>query len=281
MPWGLDGIQLSNRVQAIKIEESTGFINFVNGIGKYLGWDLNQMYTNVIQGMQNAKHYDFYLSRDAWNLETSKGEKPEDYRRDYQGRIFNEEIIGTLLAKHTENEKVRLNGVYITESDLKSAIAYVYNKNKRDASGQVCIRNADGTMNTNNLKWYLPAIDEIEEIAIGAYDEFDKVFQNQKYWSCQPSFDKNRLSMDVMVSRWNPGDVLADFYSDDLDRARATSIYTIDGVNYQNISSGVPGYAGTQYGTIDWTTPSFGDYVPTTLDFKDHTGNLERTQKCR
>ena len=276
MPWGLDGVQLSNRIQAIKIEESTGFINFINGIGKYLGWDLNGMYTNVIQGMKNAKYYDFYLTRDGWIL--ADGEKAEDYKRDYSGFIFNEEIA-TILKKnyatqqvaHTEDQGylAQIEKLNLTQSP-SSAFAYCYHKNKRNNDGEVV-----------EQKWFLPAIDEIEDIALGAYDEFDRVFQNKKYWSCQPAYDKNRLSMDVMVSRWNPGDVLADYYSDDLDRARATSVYTTNGVNYQNIDSGVPGYAGTQGGTVDWTTPSFGNYISNTLDFSDYPGNLPRTESCR
>ena len=276
MPWGLDGVQLSNRIQAIKIEESTGFINFINGIGKYLGWDLNGMYTNVIQGMKNAKYYDFYLTRDGWIL--ADGEKAEDYKRDYSGFIFNEEIA-TILKKnyatqqvaHTEDQGylAQIEKLNLTQSP-SSAFAYCYHKNKRNNDGEVV-----------EQKWFLPAIDEIEDIALGAYDEFDRVFQNKKYWSCQPAYDKNRLSMDVMVSGWNPGDVLADYYSDDLDRARATSVYTTNGVNYQNIDSGVPGYAGTQGGTVDWTTPSFGNYISNTLDFSDYPGNLPRTESCR
>ncbi|MBQ6613298.1 MAG: DUF4906 domain-containing protein [Alistipes sp.] len=276
MKWGLNGVQLSRRIQAIKIEESTGFINFINGVGKYLGWDLNGMYTNVIQGMNNAKHYDFYLTRDGWIL--SGSEKAEDYKRDYSGLIFNEEIATTLkgnyAAQQTEHNEekgylAQIEKLNLTQSP-SSAFAYCYHKNKRNSSGVV-----------EEQKWFLPAIDEIEDIALGAYDEFDRVFQNKKYWSCQPAYDKNRLSMNVMVLSWNPGDVLADFYSDDLDRARATSVYTTDGVNYQNIDSGVPGYAGTQGGTVNWTTPSFGNYSSNTLDFSDYPGNLPRTESCR
>lgn len=278
MPWGLDGIQLSNKVQAIKIEESTGFISFINGVGKYLGWDLNQMYTNVIQEMEDAKYYDFYLTRDGWVVED--GELAENYQRDYSGKIFNQEIATTLKALQASTDTdvttdmkaiAKIDGIILTENP-KSAFAYCYHKNRR---------NSDGTIDIDDIKWFLPAIDEIEEIAMGAYDEFNKVFQNEKYWSCQPAYDKNRLVMNVMVSRWNPGDVLADYYSDDLDRARSTSVYTNDGVNYQTIESGVPGYAGTQGGTVDWTTPSFGAYTPNTLDFSDYPGNLPRTQSCR
>ncbi|MBQ5700762.1 MAG: hypothetical protein IIV68_01425, partial [Alistipes sp.] len=90
------------------------------------------------------------------------------------GIEFNREIAATLKA-NSDNPKAKIDGIILTE-DPKSAFAYCYNKNKR---------NADGTIDINNIKWFLPAIDEIEDIALGAYDEFDKVFQNEKYWSCQ------------------------------------------------------------------------------------------------
>lgn len=281
MPFGLEGIQLSKKVQAVKIEESDGLVGFINSIGKYLGWDLNAMYTNAIRQLPNAKYYDFYLTRDGWQVDTANGEKAEDYKRDYQGHAFNKEIITTLLTTYSNNDKVVLNGVNLNNTDLKSAIAYVYNKNKRDSDGNVCTVNSDGTINTDNLKWYLPAIDEIEDIALGAYDEFNRVFQNEKYWSCQPAYDKNRLEMLVKVSRYTAGTLYADYYSDDLDRARATSVYTTDGTNYTNINSGVPGYAGLQNGTVDWTTPSYGVYDTYTLDFTNYPGNRSRGDKCR
>ena len=89
---------------------------------------------------------------------------------------------------------------------------------------------------------------------------------------------------------WNSeGYLTSDYYVDDVLRARATSVYTVDGVNYQNINSGVPGYAGVQNGrgTLGWGDITFdlaknGGYVSNNIsDFSSTPGNLNRTQKCR
>ena len=271
MPWGLDGVQLSNKYDAVAIEDMDGLVAAVQYIINIFGgnWDLREMYTNLINGMTTKPKYDFYLSRDNFPIDRlQEGAVASNYKRDYCGQAFNKEIAATLKA--STDPKAKIDGIILTE-DPQSAFAYCYHKNKRNSSGVV-----------ETQKWFLPAIDEIEDIALGAYDEFDKVFQNEKYWSCQPAYDKNKLTMPVKVLRRSAGTLRADYYVDDLDRARATSVYTTDGKNYQNINSGVPDYAGTQNGTMNWTTPSWGQYVGNgTLDFSDYLGNLPRTAKCR
>lgn len=282
MPFGLEGIQLSNKIDAVAIEDMDGFIAVVQSIVNIFGgnWNLREMYTNIINGMTTKPKYDFYLSRDNFSIDRlPEGTIASNYKRDYSGKVFNEEIATTLKSGYSthqieHNDKTiypaQIDKILLTQ-DPQSAFAYCYHKNKRNANGVV-----------ENQKWFLPAIDEIEDIALGAYDEFDRVFQNQKYWSCQPAYDKNKLTMPVKVRGMKAGTLNADFYVDDLDRARATSVYTTDGKNYQNINSGVPNYAGTQNGTIDWTTPSWGQYAGNgTLDFSDYPGNLPRTEKCR
>ena len=276
MPFGLDGIQLSNKVKTIAISQTSGIVSFL----KRIGLDLTSWYTSLINRMPDSPEYDFYLTRDNFPVDMKpSGSLDSDYRRDYCGHTFNTEIATTLLTEYSSDSKAKINDVTLIE-DPASAFAYCYNKNKRDANGDVCTVNSDGKVNTGNLKWYLPAIDEIEEIALGAYDEFDRVFQKQKYWSCQPAYDKNQLVMPLKaVITWDT--LKADYYTDDLDRARATSVFTTDGETYDNIRSDVPDYAYIQNGTMNWTTPSFGKKDEKTLDYKDHPGNLPRTAKCR
>lgn len=276
MKWGLENIQLSNKVKTIAISQTSGIVSFL----KLIGIDLTSWYTTLINDMPDSPEYDFYLTRDNFPVDLKpSGSSNSDYRRDYCGFTFNTEIATTLLTEYSSDSKAKINDISLIEDPI-SAFAYCYNKNKRDANGDVCIVNSDGTVNTGNLKWYLPAIDEIEEIALGAYDEFDRVFQKQKYWSCQPAYDKNQLVMPLKAGiTWDT--LKADYYTDDLDRARATSVFTTDGETYENISSGVPGYAYIQNGTMNWTTPSFGNKETKTLDYKDHPGNLPRTEKCR
>lgn len=284
MAWGLDSLQLSNKVRTIRIEESSGVIGFL----EWIGFGMNELYTNLIENLPNAPRYDFYLSRDGWVVDIESGEVETDYKRDYQGLTFNKEIATTLLTTHNNSNGAKINDITLNELE-KSAFAYCYNKNKRDANGDVCVVNSDGTVTTDNLKWYLPSIDEIEEIAKGAYDEFDKVFQNEKYWSCQPANDKNRLEMPVKALGRPWGTCTADYFTDDLDRARATSVYTTDGgATYNNIDSGLPKdengeleYSGLQAASMNWFTPTFGDYTEYELDFSSVPGNQPRTAKHR
>ena len=172
--------------------------------------------------------------------------------------------------------------------DPQSAFAYCYHKNKRNDNGVV-----------ENQKWYLPAIDEIEDIAAGAYDEFDKVFQNKKYWSCQPAYNKESLKAKV-VTKLEIGEafLLADYYVDNIKRARATSIViTIENGKQKpnNIPSNTPGYSGKREGNAngiysswyDITLDGFSFDVPRTdipisdEEYAKVPGNLPRTQSCR
>ena len=271
MPYGLEGIQLSTNVEAIVIEEGTGITKLLQNVG----WDTRTMYTGVIQDMPTSPLYDFYLERDQFPTDLlPDGTDLTKYSRDHQGFQFNQQIADVL--KVSTDSKAQIEGIKLTE-DPKSAFAYCYNKNKRNSSGQVV-----------EQKWFLPAIDEIEDIALGAYDEFNQVFQNKPYWSCMPAYDRNRLEMPLYTTqlkliKW--GTLYADYYVDDLDRARATSVYTTDGINYTPLDSGLPknAYSGTQKGEMVWTTPSIDpdDYTPQVVDFSSVAGNKSRTDYCR
>ena len=271
MPFGLEGIPLSTNVRAIVIEEGTGITTLLQSVG----WDTRTMYTEVIQDMPTSPLYDFYLERDQFPTDLlPDGTDLTKYSRDHQGFQFNQQIADVL--KVSTDSKAQIEGIKLTD-DPKSAFAYCYNKNKRNSSGQVV-----------EQKWFLPAIDEIEDIALGAYDEFNQVFQNKPYWSCMPAYDRNRLEMPLYSSnlkwiKW--GTLYADYYVDDLDRARATSVYTTDGINYTPLDSGLPKnkYSGTQKGEMVWTTPSIDpdDYTPQAVDFSSVPGNKARTEKCR
>ena len=146
--------------------------------------------------------------------------------------------------------------------------------------------------------WYLPAIDEIEEISIGDYDEFDRVFQNQKYWSCQPSaFNKILRVERERLGGFLGTEVQNGNYMDDNEyRARATSVLydpTNPNANengYVNISSGVNGIEGTWTLHFEW----LGGFVANKSGYQkntgnnqtnylnpDHSGNLTRTEKGR
>ena len=279
MAWGLEGIQLSNKYRSIiASQEGTSITSLVAGL-----------YTSITDMANDALggeiHYDFYLTRDFADIQLTTDQQKELTIRDYSGHTYNEEIASTLRAER--NDKAKIDGIILTE-DPQSAFAYCYHKNKRNANGVV-----------EKQKWFLPAIDEIEDIAAGAYDEFDQVFQNQKYWSCQPVADKESLKAKLVGKlNWGTTYLLADYYVDNQTRARATSIY----ISYQNgvakpnnISSGVPGYSAKREGNANGQYGGFlglelqsfkFDLTRTALtitneQYANHPGNLPRTDKCR
>ena len=275
MEWGLDGIQLSNKYEAAVLSQTSGDVItvIINAVGKYIGFeDIETLAKEAYKSI--ATYYDFYLPRDVKDMNDDQIENLEV--NEYCGIEYNKQIALTLKA--STKPEAKIDGIILTEDPI-SAFAYCYHKNKRNANGEVV-----------EQKWFLPAIDEIEDIALGAYDEFDRVFQNQMYWSCQPAYDikKLKLKLTHLFSN-NAGYLEADYYNDNLNRARATYVYTTDGKNYNPANSGSPKYTGTQNGTanIGWKKLTVdltkeGGYVPTPIsDYSDYEGNLPRTKSCR
>ena len=288
MPFGLEGIQLSNRVMAYWKESASGTLGQI--INYFFGTEES---TNKIFAQSGrAPYYDYYLSRD--NFPTDRLDSSADktkYARDYQGLTFNKEIAATLKA--STDPKAKIDGIILTE-DPKSAFAYCYHKNKR---------NADGTIDIDNIKWFLPAIDEIEDIALGAYDEFDEVFQNEEYWSCQPAYNYNSLLIDGqnytrLFGYVSISELKGEFYEDNKDRARSTSIYTTNGTSYSNIQSGLT--SGDKSGHLDVTAYAKGtasgpkdntadtNYASNNINYNaeiyttgDYRGNSPRTEVNR
>ena len=261
MAFGLEGIQLSNKQQAAYVREDKGGI---------LSWILNtfsngftQWVNTMISEAGISPYYDFYLTRD----EPYSSITP----RDYKGFDFNKEIAATLRAN--SDSKAKIDGITLTE-DPQSAFAYCYHKNKRNADGVV-----------ENQKWFLPAIDEIEDIAKGAYDEFDKVFQGHEYWSCQPAFTKNLISVDISLVLVVNGSTDGSYYEDDTERARATKIVYDESVrDYVNISSGVDGNTNKlEIENESWIDADlvYSDPKSTGETISYHEGNNSRTEKCR
>lgn len=314
MPWGLEGVQLSNNVLAYwseRIIHKSGTI-FGIDIVKWIVGLLDDIIgvssdaASVFANSEQVPYYDFYLSRDNFPVNRMPQETIiSDYKRDYQGRVFNEEIAATLKKNyatqqvvHTENwgYLAQIDKLYLTQSP-SSAFAYCYHKNKRNAEGEVEVQ-----------KWYLPAIDEIEEIALGAYDEFNKVFQNKRYWSCQPAYDYNKIV--IKPFRWNDPwigsaryddlseyvTVEGEYYGDNLYRARATSVYATSASSYTTIESGLPdgimsgtytanayGNGGNQDGQIvpDYNVNENLNYNSEIFTTGNYRGNMSRTESCR
>ena len=277
MAWGLEGIQLSNLFSAFYLKSNSD--NIFDGWGGNSGDAKNEIINLAIGKLGFTPRYDFYLPRDT--------EQEELKIRSYSGKIFNDEIAITLKA--SSDPKAKIDGITLIE-DPQSAFAYCYHKNKRNSEGQVTTQ-----------KWFLPAIDEIEDIAAGAYDEFDQVFQNQKYWSCQPGYVPYFIHFDrynwIIFDGWkdrNNEDIQGNYYIDDKLRARATSIIIDGALLPRNIDSGSDIYkqiingkfylsnsslAGNKNKTIEMGQESVVNEIY--YDTEKHPGNLHRTQKCR
>lgn len=235
MEWGLDGVQLSHQHRSVNISELTLSNSLLDDIletlKKYLSIDLKSVITSLVNETIDAEglpYYDFYIESD------NVGENVTKYN--YEGLILNKNIIEVVRGQDTEFEKLDLSDT------PNSVIQYCYNKNKRDPS----------TGKVTTLNWYAPAIDEIEDITMSSYDDFD-VFQNELYWSCQPAFYLNHVSIpedsyqiiykprrgnEIDASMYGQGN----YYTENTKNARATKIYSNEGI-YYNIQSGI-GQAG-------------------------------------
>ena len=252
MPWGLDGQQLSYEDDAMLIRGTLwdGLINLI-----------------VKRGM-NPK-YDFY---------NSTAEAPDDDNaHPYNGFEFCKRIIQVINGYVSVNGK-KLNGNSNDDIDIlqlneepESAVEYCYNKNKRNDLGQVAWQNqSENTTNTSNLNWYLPAIDEIEDIVMSEYVDPDNAvkktysrfieFQSQFYWSSQPAY---------YVYDWSYSGVYdsdGQFYIDALNNARSTSVTYLNR-DYISASSEMSqaekrhswGFLGSNYEVQDTgKTPVYG-----------------------
>ncbi len=162
MPWGLDGLQLSDTVEAFEQQSDWDF------------WIIDDIIDGIVNGsISNKPYYDFYNTQAEAKACGLEGTNSEYFP--YNGYNFCNKIV----SKATNAQHADWMGASLTlNKSPKCAVEYCYHKNKRNAT----------TGLVENPKWYLPAIDEIQDIATGAYSEFDGVFQKQFYWSSQPAY---------------------------------------------------------------------------------------------
>lgn len=308
MPFGLNQIQLSYKYPSLVVKQNISGIGatIIELIKSWFGLEtMADLANKVFADSDQAIHYDFYLSRDEASLMDGVTGNGSDITnkltiRDYSGIDMNKDIAAALKNKHPEdqlgnNNDATIDKLKLTE-DPQSAFAYCYNKNKRDE---------DGIIDVDDIKWHLPAIDEIEEIASGAYDEFDQVFQNKKYWSCQSAYELRAMNLSILQKKPlssgynNSGSLTGNYFVDDVDRARATSVVATLGtdgkINVSTIPSNAPKKSGTQNGqaVFNWTLTDYDEGNSKLTNFEKATpaiteadfdlvrGNLPRTEKCR
>ena len=214
MQWGLPNIQLSYDHQSI---------SFNDGLQNWLT-------------SGSRPYYDFYISKyDSTDATLSKGEL-----HSYEGFNFCSEIIQVINGQDNHDTDSS-NNIDVLQLDEKpeSAVEYCYNKNKRNNQGQVAF-----TGNTSNLKWYLPAIDEMEDIIVSeygggkkSYSRFED-FQDNFYWSCQPAFIKNFAYYQGL---WDSRDAWGPLYIDNTNAARATKVNYLGNNQFDYARSGLKG----------------------------------------
>lgn len=204
IPWGLDGVQLSNEHNSFYIDEN------------------NEDWNNYVASNQLLK-YDFYIAKyDAFVRDgvTVHG---------FAGQHFTQEIFEATKNNFDVDEKVNV----LTMADQpKGAVEYCYNRNKRDANGNVV-----------KVEWYLPSADELEDFIVPAYASF-KEFQDNYYWTSQPAYIRDAFYYQYATGRDKQSSVSDAYafvaYEDNKQYARATKVvakgnnvfeYALSGLN--------------------------------------------------
>ena len=272
MQWGLPGIQLSYDNDALYFDSSGGLVD------GFFTLIINWIKRNAGVNPQ----YDFYIPKHDTSV-SSQAKK-----RDFRGYVFSSEIIQVVNGQgnHDTDDS---NNIDVLQLDEKpdSAIEYCYNKNKRNRNGQVA-----WTGNSDNLNWYLPAIDEIEDIVMSKYGENNTQytyarfieFQSQYYWSSQPSYIRNHAYYNIWgaVKRGK-------YYIDDDSHARSTSVsYNVNTQKFDYVLSGTTSdYNGIGIGGYNPLDPDVTPYTSGTFDgvvlgtIVREPGNQPRTEKNR
>ena len=285
MKWGLEDIQLSSIGDAFYLSHSVGGA-WTDVIGDY-----STRTSQAFNTLSPKPKYDFYLIRD---IRYIMGEhfdtqllKPETNKygdilniHNFDGYKLNTIIRDYILSNYRDNEKAKIEAIALDEKP-KSAFAYCYNKNKRNKEGIV-----------ETIEWYLPAIDEIEDIAENAYGDFGTVFQGNLYWSCQPAYDYITVALQryrYPLFSWQKveGNIFyGGYFADDVDRARATRVKLSEGKYEETISSGSE-VSDTRTGNIYISLTRKKDtelddpILVNAMPYQNHKGNLSRSDYAR
>lgn len=238
MPWGLPGVQLSYDHKAVVFRTQDSDDDWV---GAVVDWVINSRIDGVIP------YYDFYD-----NKYDSTAMPDATNRHQYAGYDFCTEIIQTVNGGQTDVDGNAYdtdpnNDINILALDEQpdSAIEYCYNKNKRNSEGSV-VWQENSTYNQTQLNWYLPSVDEIEDIMMSKYGSgsFSYArfldFRNKFYWSSQPAYLSNMAHYYGWLLIFQL-DETGELYTDDTFEARATKV-TWSNMNYKPTTSGTSGY---------------------------------------
>lgn len=286
MTWGLEGIQLSYDHPALYFKSKTG--DWANGIVSSFAGEV-------------PAFYDFYIKK---HDEARMADPKQVELHEYAGYAFTSEIIHEVNGQSGNDTDASNNiDVLALNQQPKSAVEYCYNKNKRNANGQVVWQNSDGTTyNQSQFNWYLPAIDEMEDIMMSMYDNgtyyaYNRFldFQNKYYWSSQPSYIQNYAHMQWTLL-FIPLDYYGTFYYDDIgntsfeesnqtDRLNVGSARATKVVYGENNFIASPSGTNGHYSYYDATEKKYyytGTYNDVTIgNIQREEGNKARNSKAR
>lgn len=143
--------------------------------------------------------YDFYIGKHDTFVDASEIEV-----HNYAGQHFTKDIFDK------SNGGVK---ILTMDEEPSGAVEYCYNRNKRKADGSI-----------EEVKWYLPSADELEDIIIAGYGAFEE-FQNNYYWISQPAYIRNFFYYINEEEKGKDGYVYVfDVYEDNTGWARATKV---------------------------------------------------------
>lgn len=264
MEWGLYNDQLSYKYPAVYVDLTGGLLSWLDD----LGWDFDDMMNGLVNSVK--PYYDFYLTRDKTdNSLTEDSDYNDDTYdgiiiRDYSGYSFCNDIIQVMNGYdgHNTDKTDDINVLSLAE-EPKSAVEYCYNKNKRNNKGEVVWQEGNNNYNQSQLNWYLPAIDEIEDIVtsrygngLNTYARFLE-FQDKFYWSSQPAYYYNKLTFELFIQifiKISLGKAEGKLFEDNIGNivngipgyARATKVEYMNG-NYQPAKSSIDGASNNVY----------------------------------
>ena len=211
MPWGLDGVQLSNEHQSFTIDED------------------NSSWKDYMAKNPQIATYDFYTWEQDSLVMMKAGiidRKADDRWHGYAGQHFTEDIFNK-----SKNKSEKVNVLTMGER-ASGAVEYCYNRNKRNADGSIA-----------KVEWYLPSAGELEEIIVAGYSSF-KEFQDNYYWTSQPAYTRNAFYYQYEERRNIIFSKITDtygfvVYEDNTRYARATKVNSLGNDRFEAAKSGL------------------------------------------
>ena len=199
MPWGLEGVQLSNEYRSFTVNENnTDWNNYLS------------------EG--NYPKYDFYIEKHDGFAKNNGALKV----RSYAGQEFTSDIYEKSQGKSKSVE------VLTMAQQADGAVEYCYNRNKRNSDGSIA-----------KVEWYLPSADELEDIMIAGYSSFEEFQENFYWTSQPAyirnifyyEYQQSRGGSKTIYT--------FDVYDDNPEYARATKVVSLGNDSFDYEKSGL------------------------------------------